>query len=456
MAVRLGWVAAFHCALVAAIAGVLVAGDVTEDRAVEVAGKPSVRVVSLLDSSFTSGREGWVAPARTSIHAVREHGVRALSVHGRRGIGQVRVLSRGLLPGRGATITATARARTTGRSLGTHLQVLDGAAVLADTHARIGRRWRTLQVSTQLTAATPVRIRIAGRAGGAGAGLLLDWVRVTRTLPPPSPPPRPTYDVAGAHCERLDYADPRQGVLDWSDEFTGTSVDPDRWRVRDQQSLSYDQARILAANVSVGGGLLSVDARRQEVAGRPFTTGYLDSIGHYSRQWGRWEIRAKLPTTVGASRGVWPAFWLRGDSSPGEIDVVEAWGEPTTRPSYRSGSYQWTVHQDTGSGPGTERRSGWGTPASAPPVADAFHVYAVDWSPSCVVFSFDHRVVGVVRTASTPWLRTALSGGFNMRLNLQIGQDYWGWADPARPDLTALPAAMLVDYVRVYRPTWAG
>jgi beta-glucanase (GH16 family) len=241
-------------------------------------------------------------------------------------------------------------------------------------------------------------------------------------------------------------------VLDWADDFSGTSVDQRRWRVRDGESLSYDQARIQAGNVTVGGGVLAIQARRQDAAGRPFTTGYLDTIGRYARRWGRWEIRAKLPTQVGSSRGLWPAFWLRAERTPGEIDVVEAWGEPTVRPGYRSGSYQWTVHQDTTSPPGSQRRSGWGTPAGGPPVADAFHLYAVDWSPDCVVFSLDHHVVGVVTRIDAPWLTSSLASPVNMRLNLQVGQSYWGFADPDDRRSTALPAAMLVDYVRVYRP----
>lgn len=236
----------------------------------------------------------------------------------------------------------------------------------------------------------------------------------------------------------------------WRDEFTGTKVDQGRWTIRDQTSLSFDQARIRARNVSVRDGHLVIEARRESAGDRRYTTGYLDTIGRFSQRYGRWEIRAKLPVAAGKSRGLWPAFWLRADDAPGEIDIMEAWGTPANHPRTGPATYAWNVHEDTQGGRG--RFSGWGTAVGKASMAEGFHVYAVDWSPQCIVFSLDGKRVGAVPMTAAPWLTRSFRGKVNIRLNLQVGSHYWGRVDSKRPELTQLPAGFAVDYVRVYGP----
>ena len=207
----------------------------------------------------------------------------------------------------------------------------------------------------------------------------------------------------------------------------------------------------MARNVTVNDGLLSITARRETVSGRDYTTGYLDTIGKFSRKHGRWEMRAKLPTAPDISRGLWPAFWLRADQQYGEIDVMEAWGDPSSRDDMSlTTSYSWTLHENTNSPSGSQRYGGWGQ--LNVPIAEAFHVWAVDWSPDCLEFTMDGETTGSVAMASAPWLVSALSGPVNIRLNMQVGSSYWGFADVSRPEETRLPATYLVDYVRVYQP----
>jgi beta-glucanase (GH16 family) len=251
----------------------------------------------------------------------------------------------------------------------------------------------------------------------------------------------------------LDYSREGRGELAWADEFVGDAVDKRRWTVRDRTKLSFDQAIIRSRNVSVRDGKLLIEARRESLGGRAFTTGYLDSIGHFSQRHGRWEIRARLPVAEGASRGMWPAFWLRADDAPGEIDVMEAWGTPADHPRTGPARYAWNVHEDTRRPPGSGggRLNGWGTTADSASLADDFHVFAVDWSPTCLRFSLDGKTTGSVAMDSRPWLAESLRGTVNMRLNLQVGSRFWGRVDTDRPGLTHLPAALVVDYVRVYR-----
>ena len=83
-------------------------------------------------------------------------------------------------------------------------------------------------------------------------------------------------------------------------------------------------------------------------------------------------------------------------------------------------------------------------------LADDFHVFAVDWSPECLKFTLDGRVTGSVALDAADWLSASLKGTVNIRLNLQVGSHYWGRVDRSRPELTRLPARLVVDYVRVF------
>lgn len=257
----------------------------------------------------------------------------------------------------------------------------------------------------------------------------------------------------------VDYAVGLRGWdLIWSDEFEGAAVDPSKWNVRNATTLSYDQAYITSrpANIAVHDSAVHIIAQREMSGGRPFTTGYLDTIGKFSQRYGRFEMRAKLPTAPGTSRGLWPAFWLRPDNSAngdGEIDIMESYGTPTIRTDFDpTNRYQWTVWQSEQAGAAKKSGYPWGQPPPGQPTLDAgFHVYAVEWTLTGMTFSLDGVTVGKFTPADTAWFDSSFSGPFHIRLNLQVGSTYWGNPDPAHPELTVLPAEYVIDYIRVYR-----
>ena len=236
----------------------------------------------------------------------------------------------------------------------------------------------------------------------------------------------------------------------FGDEFNGSSVDTSKWRVRDGESLSFDKARILARNVTVHDGLLDIAGKRETVSSRDYTTGYVDTIGKFSQKYGRWEMRAKVPTDSTKTKGVWPAFWLRGDSTPGEIDIMETWGSPATQSFNPSTSNSWTIWRDTNVG-GADKFTGWSHPQGhSPAIYNDYHVYAVNWSPDCMTFSFDGRVVGSIKTSSASWMTSSFNSPVNIRLNMQVGSSYWGFPDSTN---TKTQFNFLVDYVRAYSPS---
>lgn len=214
------------------------------------------------------------------------------------------------------------------------------------------------------------------------------------------------------------------------DDFSGGLS---KWRVRDNDTSNNELSRRFARNVSVSGGVLAITAKLESTGTgtslREYTSGYLDTIGKPTWQYGRWECRAKAP----AARGTWPAFWLRENTGVGEIDIVESVGG-------KAQAVQ-TVHQSTN---GDLAKAGHAEPVDP----TAWHTYAVEREPGVIRWLIDDRVTFMRTSDDLTWLGTVLDEPVNIRLNLQVGgsmPNYFGLA----VDKSALPADLLVDYVRV-------
>jgi beta-glucanase (GH16 family) len=233
--------------------------------------------------------------------------------------------------------------------------------------------------------------------------------------------------------------------LVWNDEFYGAEGTPPNaanWLYHigctgwgNNELECYTQR---PENVSLDGdGQLRIIARSEPYEGHSYTSGRIQ--GRFSRTYGRFEARIKIPS----GQGTWPAFWMVGSNiesagwpACGEIDVMEEIGrEPST--------VYGSMH-----GPGYI-----GELISTPYVltsgalADDYHVYAVEWSKDGIAWYLDDvRYAWKTRAdlpAGAPW---AFDHPFIWILNLAIGGDW-----PGAPDAsTVFPATMLVDYVRVY------
>lgn len=264
---------------------------------------------------------------------------------------------------------------------------------------------------------------------------------------------------------------PGWGVPEWRDEFSGTSVDTDRWRVRDNDYVGYDRSLILADAVTVADGLLKI--RMEElpepvVRGgqtRYWSTGYLDTIGKAQARYGRWEFRAKLPTEEGASRGVWPAFWLRNDGNVGEIDLMEAWGGPTVRDRAAQwhNSSTFSVHESTSGG---LRKDNWVlenqlAPGEGPyDTPTDFQVWTLEYTPDSLkgylngelavhIVPDGELVSGEQADYSWVWGPTFQPDPWAIRLNMQMSDSYWS-PGIVPSELSAMPADYEVDYVRFW------
>lgn len=272
----------------------------------------------------------------------------------------------------------------------------------------------------------------------------------------------------------------------WEDTFDGPNIDTNKWVVRTNAThgqLPYDWGYIRPENATIVDGMLRQRVSRRvtpitaEGRTRHWDTAYMDTIGKFTQMYGRWEMRAKLPSTANNSQGVWPAFWLRNSSS-GEIDIMESWGDPTrnrARDIRHTDTSAWalflnTMNADDGKASKTHEHRAFGWPTTPTPgnTAQGFHTWAVEYTPNYLRLYFDSIMTADIRPdgdhhplASPAERNQDLSWVFgptftspwNIRLNIQFGDNYWS-SDDGNGVLSAdMPADYLVDYVRAWEYT---
>ena len=242
-------------------------------------------------------------------------------------------------------------------------------------------------------------------------------------------------------------------ALAWSDEFnqpTGSPPEASRWVYdlggsgwgnNELETYTADRANasIVLDPAAVDGHALAIRALRTVTGG--YTSARLKTSGKFSFTYGRVEARMKLPF----GRGIWPAFWLLGDTlghvdwpACGEIDIMEQLG-------HDPGRVHGTLH-----GPGYSGANGPTASTVLPDgasLSDAYHTYAIDWTPGRIEWSLDGIVYSVRTAAQLPAdKRWVYDGPMFLLLNLAVGGNW-----PGRPDSsTTFPQVLLVDYVRVY------
>ncbi|MGD0839257.1 MAG: family 16 glycosylhydrolase [Polyangia bacterium] len=238
--------------------------------------------------------------------------------------------------------------------------------------------------------------------------------------------------------------------LVWSDEFdgpAGSAVDATKW-VFDTGNGSggwgnseLEYYRDGAANAALdGNGNLVITAKLESYDGFSYTSARLKTQGLASWTYGHIEARIELPY----GQGLWPAFWMLGNDissdvwpSCGEIDIMENVGK---EPSINHGS----LHMPE-VGTASDDELTCSVTLESGKLSGGFHVYAVDWSPSAIQFSFDGNVYETQTPASATGRVWEFDQPFFILLNVAVGGNF-----PGAPDSTTVfPQTMTVDYVRV-------
>ena len=272
-------------------------------------------------------------------------------------------------------------------------------------------------------------------------------------------------------------AEPRW-KLAWSDEFDGREIDKSKWDFDVGNGFyNYDSSQWISGwgngelqyytrepdNAFLQDGQLHIRAIKESFQGCGYTSARLktrkkDGSELFCRKYGRFEIRAKLPT----GRGVWPALWMLpqdekygGWAASGEIDILEARGQ---EPSQILG----TLHFG-GKWPANTEVSHTYTLPDGGTIAD-FHDYALEWDPGEIRWYVDGQQFATqafwwssdktdrnegAKPASeaelNPW-PAPFDRPFYLVMNVAVGGKFLGNPDKT----TQFPAEMVVDYVRVY------
>jgi beta-glucanase (GH16 family) len=195
----------------------------------------------------------------------------------------------------------------------------------------------------------------------------------------------------------------------------------------------------LEENAHIEGGNLTISALKEAYISKNYTSARLISKGNGSLQYGRIEVRAKLP----AGRGTWPAIWmLPNDNSygdwpnSGEIDIMEMVG-------FDPGNVHFTVHNQTYYG-----ANGRGSNLLISTATSDFHKYKVDWTPYAIKGYYDDVLIFTyinTGAGSSVW---PYDQKFHLLMNIAVGGS---WGGVQGVDDNVFPAAMQIDYVRFYK-----
>lgn len=266
--------------------------------------------------------------------------------------------------------------------------------------------------------------------------------------------------------------------LVWCDEFnTDGPLSEADWGYERGFVRNHEDQWYQPDNAVCRDGCLCIEARHEQLPnpgykpqGRDwrsqrekaeYTSASVNTRGHHQWLYGRFEVRARIPTGSGS----WPAIWTLGVSRPwpvnGEIDIMEyyrikgvphilanaAWGNEANRAIWSTGAVPYSHF--------TDRDPQW---------ADKFHTWRMDWDEDYIRLYLDDELLNEVPTSeascATPtgfkWLGQAgsysqhLYDAFHqphyLLLNLAIGGDNGG-----RPDPADYPLLYQIDYVRIYQ-----
>ena len=227
----------------------------------------------------------------------------------------------------------------------------------------------------------------------------------------------------------------------WSDEFeTAGTPNSTKWTYDIGGSGwgngEYQYYTSRPENVIVQDGFLKIIAKKENYMGKEYTSARLISRDLFEFQYGRVEIRAKLPT----GGGTWPALWMLGANytsvgwpSCGEMDIMEHWG---SNQNVISGA----THTPSSSGNTVNKGE-----VNVPGVSDNFHLYGLNWSSEKLEFTVDGAIFYTYNPAIKDGATWPFDQDFFFILNVAMGS-FWDTIDP-----NFVESSMEIDYIRVYQ-----
>lgn len=237
--------------------------------------------------------------------------------------------------------------------------------------------------------------------------------------------------------------------LVWNDEFDYEGMpDSTKWSY-DTKGNAYgwgnNEAQHYTAhntdNAFVENGFLTITARIDSMGGKKYTSARLITKEKGDWLYGRFEIRAKLPSGL----GTWPAIWMLptdweygGWPASGEIDIMENVG-------YNPDTIVGTAHTESyNHTKGTQKSASIHVPTSY----TQFHLYALEWDNNEYRLFVNDNHYYTFKNERTGFKEWPFDKRFHLLLNLAIGGN---WGGKEGIDDSLFPHQFMIDYVRVYK-----
>lgn len=249
-----------------------------------------------------------------------------------------------------------------------------------------------------------------------------------------------------SNSENINYSN-----LVWSDEFNYTG-DPDSekwsfdvegnsWDWGNEEEQNYTPSEY--KNAWVENDALIIEARKETYVSpeddqeRKYTSARLRTLNKGDWTYGRFDIRAKVPT----GNGAWPAIWMLpsddeygGWPDSGEIDIME---HVYIDQNIIHGT-AWTEEN--------QERHGDGGSKYIENISDEYHIYSIIWSENSIRFFIDDDQYYQYEKESDSSDKWPFNKRFHLLLNIAVGGE---WSPDV--DDSIFPTRMYIDYVRVYQ-----
>ena len=305
----------------------------------------------------------------------------------------------------------------------------------------------------------------AGSGGRGGDGGPRDGTGVGADGPSDAASDAPTSKDAGpdAGPAQGDVAGTDGGIpvpagyqLVWSDEFdVDGTPNPKNWNYEKGFVRNSELQWYQPDNATVKGGFLVIEARKEQVANPNYQAGSSDwktnrqyadytstsmtTSGLQNWQYGRFEMRARIPTGA----GMWPAWWPRGVNgerpSKGEIDIMEYYKGNVLANVACGTATRWTAKWDSSSKAISSLGSGW---------ASSFHTWRMDWDDQTIDLYLDDALMNSVPLSSM--LNADGTSPFKQKVYIIVNLAIGG-VNGGDPSGTTFPQQYQIDWIRVFQ-----
>lgn len=231
--------------------------------------------------------------------------------------------------------------------------------------------------------------------------------------------------------------------LVWSDEFdVDGTPDPSIWNFEtgngaDQGIPGWGNEELqyyTEDNAIVDDGKLVINLNAEPTFGFNYSSSRMNTLNNFDFQYGRLEVRAKLPQ----GGGTWPAIWMMGANFPsagwpdcGEIDIME-----------HSGNDQDVIH-GTVHFPGNSGGNAIGGTTVQEGVSNEFNNYTIEWDENQIQWAINDEVFQTFQNNGD----LPFNQEFFIILNVAMGGTFVG--NSVDPDFEE--SDMEIEYIRVYQ-----